>query len=82
MLRLFLQIALAVPDSGYATPALRDFVARAAEVNRLAPAALAGYEATAESEVAVFSKRPGTREALPRPFSGARALRASSMRLA
>ena len=46
------QLAAAAPpaDSNYATPALRDFIARAAVANRAAPPTLGGYHARVESE--------------------------------
>ena len=51
--------ALPPPDSGYATAALQRFVERAAEANRRVPAALRGYTAQVESEVAVVARRDG-----------------------
>ena len=41
----------------YETPALRDLVARAAERNLVAPAALGAYRAQVESEIAVLTRR-------------------------
>jgi hypothetical protein len=52
MLTLLLAAQLAAGDSTYATPALRDFVARAAAANRQAPATLRGYSARLESDMA------------------------------
>jgi hypothetical protein len=52
MLTLLLAAQLATGDSTYATPALRDFVARAAAANREAPASLRGYSARLESDLA------------------------------
>lgn len=49
---LFLQLQSA--DSVYSTPALRDFIARAAVQNRAPPLSLAGYRATVESELALI----------------------------
>lgn len=54
-LALFAQL-IQVPDSvaarAYATPALREFVARASRANRAPPLTLAGYTARVESELA------------------------------
>lgn len=43
-----------VRDSVYATPALREFVTRAARENRAPPPTIAGYTATVESEFAMI----------------------------
>ena len=48
----FLQLQAA--DSAYATPALRDFIARAAVQNRAPPLSLTGYNATVETELALI----------------------------
>lgn len=60
MLRLLLIAQLLVPavpqDPTYATPALRDLVARAAERNDQVPPSLAAYHAEAESEIAVLAR--------------------------
>jgi len=47
-------IAAQAPDSVYSTPALREFVSRAAVQNRDAPLTLAGYHARVESELALI----------------------------
>ena len=52
-LALILQIQALSPDSTYATPALRAFIARAAAGNRAPPPALEGYGAKVESELAM-----------------------------
>ncbi|MEX2179475.1 MAG: hypothetical protein WD801_12245 [Gemmatimonadaceae bacterium] len=54
VLALLTQMAQAMPspDSVYATPALREFIARAAAGNRAPPPALAGYGASVETEFA------------------------------
>ena len=46
----------------YATPALRDFVARAAEANRVLPDLLESYRAGVESEIALLQGEPDGRE--------------------
>src|SRR5438034_7928125 len=55
---LLLQLPAQVPDSSkdstYSTPALRDFIGRAALENRVPPISLAGYKATVESELALI----------------------------
>ena len=61
---LFLQLA-AAGDPAYSTPALRDFVARAAIGNRAPPAELRGYTASIESELAFI-----LRDSLGRELSG------------
>src|SRR4051812_22873029 len=50
------QIAVAAPqaDSAYASPALREMVARAATVNAVVPASLAAYTARIETEMALI----------------------------
>lgn len=53
------QIAAAVPDSTYSTPALAKVVEMAAKTNRRVPAALLGYNALIESEVALLVNTPG-----------------------
>jgi hypothetical protein len=69
LLTFLLQIAAAVPtaDSTYATPALRAVVERAAVENRRVPAALSGYSATIESELAVIFRDSIGRELNPDP---------------
>ena len=59
LLLLALQLAAAAPPdtATYATPAVRAVVTAAAEANRRVPAALRGYEASVESEVAIVSRR-------------------------
>lgn len=54
MLTLALLLQVTAADSIYATAALRDFVARAAEANRTPPPSLAGYHATVETELALI----------------------------
>ena len=54
MLALALLLQIQVVDSAYATPALRDFVARAAVQNRAPPLSLSGYNATVETELALI----------------------------
>jgi hypothetical protein len=56
ILLLAAQIVVAVPpaDSTYATPALREFVAAAADSNRRAPAALASYTSQIETEASLL----------------------------
>ena len=51
-LALFLQLQVAEPT--YSTPALAEFMARAAIGNRAPPAALQGYRASVESELALI----------------------------
>jgi hypothetical protein len=51
------QLAVAGPDSTYATPALRAVVARAADHNRRPPSMLAAYRARVESELAALVRR-------------------------
>jgi hypothetical protein len=51
-LALFLQIQAA--DSVYSTPALREFIGRAAIQNRAPPLSLTGYNATVETELALI----------------------------
>lgn len=63
-LALLLQIAAAA-DSVYATPALRDFVARAAVANRAPPPQLTGYTAALDSELAFI-----LRDTLGRELTG------------
>jgi hypothetical protein len=63
-LLLALQL-LAPADSVYASDALRAFVARAAERNRRAPATLASYRATVESEIALLARRADGTELSP-----------------
>lgn len=63
-LALLLQLA-AAGDSVYATPALRDFVARAALANRAPPPQLTGYRASLESELAFI-----LRDTLGRELTG------------
>lgn len=53
MLALALILQIQVADSVYSTPALRDFIAKAAAGNRAPPPALAGYQAKVESELAM-----------------------------
>ena len=54
MLALALALQLHVADSIYSSTALRDFVAQAAKGNRAPPAALRGYRAAVESEIALI----------------------------
>lgn len=54
MLLLALLLQIQAPDSAYATPALREFIGRAAAGNRAPPAELAGYAAKVESEIALI----------------------------
>lgn len=54
MLAIALALQVQAADSVYATPALREFVGRAAVLNRAPPLALAGYSATVESELALI----------------------------
>ena len=64
-LLLLAQLTTAAPDTVregadvYATPAVRETVARAAALNRRVPAALRAYRAGVESEVAVVLRLPG-----------------------
>ncbi len=52
------QLLAAIPNQpAYASPALRDLVARAAERNRVSPPDLAAYRANVESEIAVLLRR-------------------------
>ncbi|HEV8233468.1 MAG TPA: hypothetical protein VGP84_02680, partial [Gemmatimonadaceae bacterium] len=53
---LFLQLAVSTPptDSIYSSAALASFIAAAAEANRVPPAALRGYRARVESELALI----------------------------
>jgi hypothetical protein len=59
-LALLLQIQAA--DSVYATPALRDFVAKASLGNRAPAPSLAGYRATVETELALVLRDSVGRE--------------------
>lgn len=58
MVVLILFAQLALRDSTYSSPALRDLVSDAALRNRLVPAQLAAYEARVESEIAFVLRRP------------------------
>jgi hypothetical protein len=57
MLALLVFAQLAVADSLYPSPAVRALVEEASRINRRVPPALAGYRATAESEIAVVARR-------------------------
>jgi hypothetical protein len=57
VLTLLLIAQLGSIDSTYASPALREFVARAVERNRLAPASLGAYSARVESEVSLIARQ-------------------------
>jgi hypothetical protein len=59
---LLLQLAAAGIDSTYASAALRDFIARAAEANRAPPPALRGYSAALETEIGLVARDPIGRE--------------------
>lgn len=63
-LALLLQVA-AAGDSNYSSPALREFVGRAAAGNRAPPARLIGYDAVVESELAFI-----LRDSLGRELTG------------
>ena len=54
MLALALALQIQVADSVYSTPALREFIGRAAVQNRAPPRTLTGYDATVESELALI----------------------------
>jgi hypothetical protein len=54
VLALALVLQIQAADSAYSTPALRDFIDRAAVQNRAPPVALGGYSATVESELALI----------------------------
>lgn len=58
MIALLLSAALLPADTVYATPALREFVSRAAVENRLAPAELRRYGALVETEAALVLHTP------------------------
>jgi hypothetical protein len=50
-------LAGGVDSATYATPALRQLVAQAAELNRRVPDALGGYRASLESEISIGNRR-------------------------
>lgn len=54
MLVFALLLQLQAADAVYSTPALRDFIARAAVQNRAPPLSLTGYSATVETELALI----------------------------
>ncbi len=51
-----------ISRSDYATPGLREFVARAAEANRLLPELLESYRSGVESEISLIQAEPDGRE--------------------
>ena len=57
MLLILFVAQLAVTDSTYSSSALRGVVEAASRLNRRVPAALAGYRASAESEVSILARR-------------------------
>ena len=57
LLILFVAQLAVVTDSTYSSSALRDVVEAASRLNRRVPAALAGYRASAESEVSILARR-------------------------
>ncbi len=57
MLAFLFAAQLAAVDSLYATPAVRTLVEAASRINRQVPPTLAGYRASAESEIAIVARR-------------------------
>ncbi len=64
MILLALLFQVAAADSVYATPALRDFITRAAVGNRAPPPDLAGYTAAVETELALILRDSLGRESV------------------
>jgi hypothetical protein len=62
MLKLLLVMQLAAQDSVYSSPGLRRFIAEAALANRSAPAALAGYRAKLETDIAILVRFGGQQQ--------------------
>lgn len=64
MLIFLLAAQIAVADSVYSSAAVRDVVAEAARLNREVPAALQGYRANVESEIAIVARRANGAEGI------------------